>query len=131
MIYLAIAVGGAIGGLLRLLLEDAFASVALVPLGTFLVNMAGSLILGVFYGIADARVVKVWVRLGLGTGVIGAFTTFSTFCMDTSNLLTLNPALAALYSLGSLMGGVFLVYIGDQLVLLVTRLVSETKGIYS
>ena len=58
------------------------------PLGTFLINMSGSFLLGLLGGLLAARLVPRGddVRLALGVGFLGAFTTFSTFEFETHAL---------------------------------------------
>ena len=87
---LAIALGGALGSVLRFLastwahnrLGDDF------PYGTLLVNMVGSLLMGLLYTLLAERSAldPIW-RAGLLVGVLGGFTTFSAFSMDTVNLI--------------------------------------------
>lgn len=57
------------------------------PLGTFIVNAAGSFLLGLVFGMAVAGKLPKVARVGIGTGFMGAFTTFSTFSVDTVVLL--------------------------------------------
>ena len=59
------------------------------PLGTFVVNVSGSFLLGLLGGVLAARLVPQGdnLRLALGVGFLGAFTTFSTFEMETHALL--------------------------------------------
>jgi len=58
------------------------------PLGTFLINMSGSFLLGLLGGLLAAKLVPRGddVRLALGVGFLGAFTTFSTFEFETHAL---------------------------------------------
>lgn len=86
----AIALGGAAGALLRfyaangiyLLLGRGF------PYGTLFVNVSGSLLMGVLYAVFQDRAsVSPEIRLALTVGLLGAFTTFSTFSMETLQLI--------------------------------------------
>ena len=87
---LAIAAGGAIGALLRY-----WASTGIhawlgrgFPYGTLFVNVLGSLLMGFLYiWLLDRMAVSPTVRAFLLIGVLGAFTTFSTFSMETLNLM--------------------------------------------
>jgi CrcB protein len=88
--YLLVGIGGFLGANARFLLarwvgvlvETRF------PLGTFLVNMSGSFLLGVVGTMVGEKVFpnSDFVRLSLGVGFIGAFTTFSTFEFETHAL---------------------------------------------
>jgi CrcB protein len=86
----AVAVGGAIGGVARYLL-GAFiqdrVSMAL-PVGTLVINVVGSLLLGLFVQLGlDTSAFSPEVRLFLTTGLCGGFTTFSTFTFETYRLI--------------------------------------------
>jgi fluoride exporter len=113
MTYLAVIIGGVIGGILRyalgfIPLSDTF------PLDTLAVNLIGCFGLGLFYGIADLTGLKAWFRTGIGTGVIGAFTTFSTFCLDGDRLARIHFGLAVLYLGSTIIGGPVLACLGHQ-----------------
>ena len=89
MTVLMVLLGGAIGAPLRYL-ADLFVQSrhdSVFPWGTFTVNVAGSLVLGV----TAATVVELdspsWVLALVGTGICGALTTFSTFGYETVRLL--------------------------------------------
>ena len=87
---LAIAAGGAIGALLRYWTSTAVHNRLGTgfPYGTLTVNVAGSLLMGFLYiWLIDRLAVGPALRAFLLIGVLGAFTTFSTFSMETLNLL--------------------------------------------
>ena len=77
MTALLVAVGGAVGALLRWAVGRWLATSGL-PWATLLVNIAGSLLLGVVAAATDG-----WLHTLLGTGVAGALTTYSAFALDT------------------------------------------------
>lgn len=60
---------------------------SVLPWGTILVNVVGSLVLGVLTGVATGHDVPSAVALSVGTGLCGAFTTYSTFGYETLRLL--------------------------------------------
>jgi len=74
---LLVAVGGAAGALIRWAVGRWLATSGL-PWATLVVNLAGSLLLGVVAAASDG-----WPRTLLGTGVAGALTTYSAFALDT------------------------------------------------
>lgn len=88
--YLAIALGGAIGACLRYASNELMLNVfgKAFPFGTLLVNILGSFALGLLYGMFNSGFLAVspWRAL-LSIGLLGAFTTFSTFSLDTVLLL--------------------------------------------
>ncbi len=88
--YLAIAIGGAIGACLRFALSEWMLHLfgRAFPFGTLLVNILGSFVIGLLYGLLITEQISPnpW-RIFIGIGVLGAFTTFSTFSMDTVLLL--------------------------------------------
>lgn len=87
---LAIAIGGALGSVLRYVLSTSVQSVLGrdFPYGTLLVNLVGCLAMGVLFTVFLERVMHegAW-RAGLVIGVLGGFTTFSAFSMETVLLL--------------------------------------------
>ncbi len=86
----AIALGGALGALMRHGVNISALTIMgqEFPYGTLAVNIVGSFIMGIAV-IAFANIVQPseTLRLFLMTGVLGAFTTFSTFSLDVVNLL--------------------------------------------
>lgn len=82
----AVAAGGAVGAVARyhvtLWAQARWPSA--FPTGTLIVNLAGCLLLGVLAGAVGARPsLSPAIRLFVGVGVLGAFTTFSTFGLET------------------------------------------------
>lgn len=87
--FFYVAIGGALGALLRYLVSGwtyRYSS-GVFPWGTLVVNLAGSLIIGLLWGLFEASVVSSNVRLLLFMGVLGSFTTFSTFSLESFSLL--------------------------------------------
>lgn len=71
-----VGIGGLIGALSRYGVSLYFSKSKLFPLGTFLVNLSGSFLMGL---LAGNRWISLSVSLLIGTGFLGAYTTFSTF----------------------------------------------------
>ncbi len=88
--YLAIAVGGALGACLRFACNEWMVHLfgRAFPFGTLLVNILGSFAIGLLYGLLVTEQISPnpW-RIFIGIGILGAFTTFSTFSMDTVLLM--------------------------------------------
>ncbi len=105
LIWLAVAGGGALGAVMRYgvaRLAAAFFGTSF-PWGTFLVNVAGSFLMGVvIVWLAAREPMAPLLRSFLTVGVLGAFTTFSTFSLDAVSLFEDKAYLAAgLYVAGS------------------------------
>jgi CrcB protein len=84
------------------------------PLGTFIVNMIGCFLIGLFYALSEkgSLLSPEW-RLALTTGFCGGFTTFSTFAYENMNLLRTGDYLYfGLYAVGSVIFGIATVYLG-------------------
>lgn len=120
-LFVAVAIGGAIGACARhamdLLIpgpDDAF------PTATFIVNLTGAFILGVVLELAlrfapDPTVNNTARRLRpfLITGMLGGYTTFSTYMVEAHGLVLANqPVLAGVYVFGSVLAGVLCVLLG-------------------
>jgi CrcB protein len=116
--YLLVMVGGAIGSLLRYLV-GAWVQGLLgptFPWSTLFVNALGSLLIGAVVRLSLEGALSGEARLFLAVGLLGGFTTFSSFSYETLALLQDGEALAALaYALGSLLLGFFLAYLGYRL----------------
>jgi fluoride exporter len=115
VIYLLAALGGALGALARWALAAAMPhSPGGWPWSTLLVNLVGCLAIGVLLAVLlerfpDSR----RLRPFLAVGVLGGFTTYSTFAVDVVELTGAGRApLAVAYVLASVLGGVFAVVVG-------------------
>ena len=87
---IAVASGGAIGAILRLLVNGAVNKhfVHALPLGTLAVNLAGSLFIGMLFAYFHQNTtLSPHVKTFLVTGILGAFTTYSTFAIESFFLL--------------------------------------------
>jgi CrcB protein len=122
----AVMVGGALGALSRygsnLFFQWLFkgSSLAVYPVSTLTVNLLGSFVLS-FLFFARFFQLPATVTLGVATGFIGAFTTFSTFELETLQLVQKGEyVLAILYVAGSVLLGFGAVLLGRFLALQVT-----------
>jgi len=80
-----VALGGALGAVGRYLIGE-WLSTDEFPWGTLLVNLLGSLLLGILTGVIAVELISEDAALLLGTGVLGAFTTMSAFSVETVKL---------------------------------------------
>lgn len=87
------------------------------PWATFFVNLTGCLLIGIIAGILERiNAYNLELRLLLITGVLGGYTTFSAFGLETFSLLRTGfifPAIA--YAAGSVVLGVLMVYLGFRI----------------
>lgn len=103
--FLWVGVGGIFGGLCRFQLGKVVSQKAntTFPIGTFLINISGALLLGLLTGVEPEN----RVYLLLGDGFCGAYTTFSTFMYEGFHLVQESEQLnAILYVLATLFLGV-------------------------
>lgn len=99
---LSIIAGGAFGTVLRYylsgLVQKQFSS-AIFPHGTLVVNIIGAFLIGFFWELFQGIIVPGNLRLFVFMGFIGAFTTFSTYSLETLNLLRDNQYKFALINI--------------------------------
>lgn len=118
MTWLSIAAGGALGSLARhvvnVVLQPADAR---FPVGIAVVNISGCLMIGVLAGLlASSRLaLSSTSREFVFVGVLGGFTTFSTFGLDAFQIARTNPGLAALTVGAQVGGGLIAVWLGYTL----------------
>ncbi|MEW6991555.1 fluoride efflux transporter CrcB [Colwelliaceae bacterium 6441] len=89
-IYAFVALGGASGASLRFYISQLMLNWLGkgFPFATLAVNISGSLIMGTLYGLIEQGIIEVSIyRTLIGIGFLGAFTTFSTFSLDTLLLM--------------------------------------------
>jgi CrcB protein len=102
VVYLAVALGGAVGALLRWTLGEAVPDGGGFPWTTFAVNVSGSLALALLPALAGVRRRPVLVA-ALGPGLLGGYTTLSAYSEQTRVLLEGGQVLtAAAYVVGTL-----------------------------
>jgi CrcB protein len=116
MLYLIVFIGAGIGGALRHGANVASAKLFGLdfPYGTFIVNVAGSFAMGLLAGFFVYRAgVPQHLRLFLTTGILGGFTTFSTFSLDAALLIERHQfGAAAGYVVGSVAAGLAALFFG-------------------
>ena len=115
-----VALGGLIGAMARygvgLLLPHAMGT---FPLGTLLINVLGGFLIGL---IIDAVAARPLLRPFAVTGILGGFTTFSTYAVDTEQLLAAGRlGTAAAYLVGTLVAALAATWLGLTLARLVRR----------
>ncbi|SEW14492.1 CrcB protein [Prevotella sp. khp7] len=107
---LLIALGGAVGSVLRYLVSSLNTS---FPWGTFTVNILGSLLIGLLVGLVSKGMLSPELKLLLVTGFCGGFTTFSTFANESFSMVKAGDILlTALYVGASVFIGVIAVWGG-------------------
>ncbi|MGV3529450.1 MAG: fluoride efflux transporter CrcB [Flavisolibacter sp.] len=115
-----VGIGGGVGSIARYLVQRWVNSLYVYsfPLATFLVNIAGCLLIGILYALAEkTNVLTPATRLLLITGLCGGFTTFSTFAFENTDLMrTGNHLVFALYAGGSVLVGILAVFIGSAII---------------
>jgi CrcB protein len=127
---LLILIGGALGTGIRAALEAAYpAQPGGWPWATFLINVTGAFPLGVLLETLIRRGpdsgVRQYLRLGLGTGVLGGYTTYSTFAVEAVRLLGAGAVLIGIgYAIASVILGLAAALAGT---LLAARLEGEGR----
>lgn len=117
--YFTIGMAGFVGTVMRYGITSLFNQLNFrFPVGTFFINITGSLILGWFLTYADAHGVSGTSRLAIAVGFVGGYTTFSTFMYDTAKLASEG---AMLQSVINLVGSVALGLIGVRVGMLLAR----------
>jgi CrcB protein len=117
--YFLIGLAGSVGSILRYVVANVSGRLfgTGFPVGTFIINISGSLFLGWFLTIIrDRMIVSDTVRLAVAVGFVGAYTTFSTFVYESNSLLEDGSGIKAMVNmLGSLLVGVVAVRLGIAL----------------
>jgi len=101
--YVFIALGGMLGAILRYVIKNIpiYHYKEAIPINTLLINVSGSLILALILTISfEIFEFDSDIRLGIATGFLGAYTTFSTLCKETVNLMNQGDYYSALSYIG-------------------------------
>jgi CrcB protein len=96
---LFVGVGGILGAITRFLLGKWLSNKisSTFPVGTWFINLSGSFVLGLLAFLHMGSQIQDWVWLFIGTGFLGAYTTFSTFGYETIQLLQNKKTKLAIY----------------------------------
>lgn len=116
---LLVGLGGAAGSILRFLCQRWTSSLNLsFPVGTFLVNIIGCFLIGLFFSYATKHVnFNYDMQLLLMTGLCGGFTTFSAFTLEGMGLIKQDKTgMFLFYIAASVLLGLFATWIGMRLV---------------
>jgi CrcB protein len=99
--YLAVGSAGFVGAITRVAVATLFGRLNIqFPLGTLFINVSGSLFLGWFFTLTTGRYpVSDTTRLAIGAGFVGAYTTFSTFMVESNALAEKGAGLEAILNL--------------------------------
>jgi len=128
--WMLIGLGGGLGALLR------YGALIVLPAGVIpwnvgIINLSGSLIIGMVMALTvEFGRLSERTRLFVAVGILGGFTTFSTFAAGSYDLVALHAAgPAALYMGGSLIGGLLAAYLG-MIIVRVSFRVSDQEQDY-
>ena len=112
----AVGIGGAFGAIARYLISGWIYNRwdGIFPLGTYLVNVLGSFILGFLVVYFNEKVmISPAIKIMITVGILGSFTTFSTFSVETLKLIQLSMWKdAALNLILSIVSGLFFAWLG-------------------
>ena len=116
--FVSLAVGGGVGTILRYLLSGLthkFTS-DIFPWGTLVVNLLGSFAIGVLWELAEQEIISVQLKIFIFVGILGGFTTFSTYNLENFNLIRDGEFHLALMNVFlSNVFGIGLVFLGSTL----------------
>ena len=115
MKFLFLAIGGTAGTLLRYLLSGFVSNLTkgIFPYGTLVINLIGAFLIGIFWEMSARFEFSYEIKVFLFIGILGSFTTFSTYTLETINLFQDGEIkLAAFNLIISNLGGLILVILG-------------------
>ena len=123
MHWIYIFLGGGLGAVSRFGMSSGIQTLAehtrlhRLPVGIFCCNLLGSFLIGCIFGYIASRGNEhpAWLHPLAVTGFLGAFTTFSTFALDSHKLFASSPALALLNIVASIAGTLVAVWLGFKL----------------
>lgn len=114
--YLLVFLGGGTGAVLRFIIGPGLQALSglTFPIGTFVVNVTGCFIIGLLAGLAEAKsMFSLEARQFIFVGILGGYTTFSTFGLETFQLIREGQILLAVANAaGQVIVGLLLVWAG-------------------
>ena len=114
--YTFIAIGGMLGAILKYYIKNIhiYHYKEAIPINTLLINVSGTFLLSLILTVAfEIYAIDSDIRLGIATGFLGAFTTFSTLCKETVNLMRQGDYYSSISYIGfSAMFGLVAAYFG-------------------
>nr|NNM90059.1 fluoride efflux transporter CrcB [Bacilli bacterium] len=116
MQWFGIVLGGALGAMARYYVTRTIQArwSRAFPLATFVINIVGAFFLGlVVMSTKQPSLLHTWIASTVGTGFLGAFTTFSTYMVESMTLVQIKKTgMMFMYMLSSLVIGLLLAYLG-------------------
>ena len=115
---LSIGLGGFIGSVLRYICSIACSKILIsnFPIGTFFVNILGCFLIGLLINSSIINLSNYYLNELLIIGLLGGFTTFSTFGLESYNLIKNGfTAMSIVYIIASIVFGLIAIYIGSKL----------------
>ena len=125
-VYVAVGIGGIIGSILRYLISTLFwtEQLASFPWATYIANITGACLLTfILFQPFFVQKLSPSVFVGVTTGLIGSYTTFSTLILEVTILINHDISLALLYTFATIFGGLLASYSGY----LVAQLTSKSE----
>ena len=115
---LAVGAGGFLGSTLRYLISLIPLDEPIIfPIKTFIINIVGCIVIGIIAATATKNIeMNPQMLLFLKVGLCGGFTTFSTFALETSDLMKAgNMGIAFLYAVLSVLAGIAVIFVVEYL----------------
>jgi fluoride exporter len=115
--FLLVGIGGGIGAMLRYFFSSIIKH-STFPYNTLFINIAGSLLIGIVFGLTEkSNVISEQLKLFLATGICGGFTTFSAFSVENMQMIKDgNYVAAGLYIFFSVLLGIISVFAGFKII---------------